>query len=129
MKPTYKKDGIWASCPYVNALNDIESYPIGATMAYPTADYSFRHVLEIPEFTARAWMDAVGIRLIPGQGNLEDMVAPQDRVHWEDDLEYEMFGDGQGWMNKFAFVVAIRFNIVFAVYKHDFSCYLIKREF
>jgi len=93
----------WELVECLNVMNHgrvISDFSIGTVMSYPTSFFEFAYTLEIPKAVAKAWIEELKIEF-----------------------------DTREWVNKFAYVVSIRFDTVYAVYKHDSKYYLVTKTF
>lgn len=95
-----------------------EAPETGMVMSYPR-DYGFSNVCEIPEETARSWMDQIGYELNPG------ISAVRTWKHWADE---EFKYNDNTWMNKLAVVVEVNHFRIMAVYKHDWKIWIVQLD-
>ncbi|MCK5018359.1 MAG: hypothetical protein KAS32_14975 [Candidatus Peribacteraceae bacterium] len=112
-EPTEKKTSVGRYPDVVRA---------GAVCSYPTSDFGFKHVMRIPEYVARLWLDAIGFQLNGGM-----LSSQQDEEIIYEDTNYQ----NNQWMNKMCVIIGFSNNIsdMFAVYNHDGRCYLIKKPY
>ncbi|MCK5019538.1 MAG: hypothetical protein KAS32_20935 [Candidatus Peribacteraceae bacterium] len=94
----------------------------GAICSYPTADHGFRHVMRIPEYIARLWLDAIGYQLNGGM-----LSSQQDKEKIPD---YGGYHNNQ-WVNKIAIIIGFSNQLtdILAVYNHDGRFYLISKPY